>query len=81
MEKIKKEDAYQNRKCIRRLYQASGRPTESLGGATCWLADQSGSYVITGQKVEKKLKKGYEQRVCVRAVALPNAYIYVAMVI
>lgn len=33
MEKIRNEDAYQNRKCIRGLYQASGRPAENLGGS------------------------------------------------
>lgn len=36
---------------IRGLYQSSGSPAENLGGATCWLADQSGSCVITGQEV------------------------------
>ena len=49
---------------IRGLYQASGSPVENLGGAACWLADQSGSCVITGQEVRGNQER---LRACARA--------------
>lgn len=54
---------------IRGLYQSGGSPAENLGGAACWLADQSGSCVITGQEVrgnQERLRGCTLVHVCVR---------------